>query len=187
MKPARADESTDGVTLLSGFIFDVLDEFEGMRRVCAPAFAMADSLDPTDPQAWAPISLYNDICDWLERNIGTATVRRAGEAIGRRVFSAMVEAGKLTDPTPQMMMESLVWAASTMIRDPKGRGWDLLDASDGRLTMRRTQSFNCMLQEGLLLSLVERCDVLMPSVTHRACTRKGHAFCEYDLAWIPKR
>lgn len=42
----------------------------------------------------------------------------------------------------------------------------------------RPRTFNCILQEGLLLSLVERTAVLMPSVSHSACTRRGDPFCE---------
>ncbi len=178
------DESSEGVTLLSGFLFDVLAEFDAMRGVCAPAFKMVEHLDPNDGDAWVPMQLYNDLCSWLEENIGVATVRRAGEAIGHRAFTAMVEAGKLENPTPSAMMEALSWAAATMIRDPKERGWKVVASEESRIRMRRTQSFNCMLQEGLLLSLVERCGVVMPSVTHRKCTRRGDDFCEYDLTWL---
>lgn len=178
------DESTEGVTLLSGFLFDVLEEFHEMRGVCAPAFAMVKDLDPKATDTWVSMQLYNDLCAWLETNIGRATIRRAGEAIGRRAFSAIVEAGKLENPTPLAMMESLRWAASTMIRDPKERGWEIVASDDNKITMRRTQTFNCVLQEGLLLSLVEKCGVLMPSVAHRKCTRRGGDFCEYDLTWL---
>lgn len=55
-----------------------------------------------------------------------------------------------------------------------------------RLVMRRTQTFNCLLQEGLLLSLVERTGVLTAQVVHRSCTRKGAEFCEYEMAWKPR-
>lgn len=181
------DESTDGVTLLSGFVFDVLAEFETMRGVCAPAFAMVEHLERDDPDTWVPLQLYNDVCDWLEKNVGTATIRRAGEAIGQRAFAAMVAANKIAVPTPKTMMESLAWAASTMIQDPKGRGWQVVSSAETKLVMRRTQSFNCLLQEGLLLSLIQRCGVLMPSVAHRTCTRRGDAYCEYDLGWLERR
>ena len=54
------DDSTEGVTLLSGFVFDVLAEFEDMRRICAPAFDMAAHLDrerPGDPCAFTGMKL----------------------------------------------------------------------------------------------------------------------------------
>jgi hypothetical protein len=71
-----------------------------------------------------------------------------------------------------------------MIRDPKGRGWEIVSHSPKTITMRRTQTFNCIMQEGLLLSLIERTKVESPDVEHFKCTRKGDAFCEYRLSWL---
>lgn len=181
------DNSTEGVTLLNGFLFDVLHEYESMRRLCRPAFEMAAGLDPARTDAWCPIDVYNKICEWIEQNIGSASIRDAGRAIGKRAYDAIIANGKLASPTPLAIMEALCWAASNMIRDPKGRGWQIASASDGAIVMRRTQTFNCVLQEGLLLSLIERTGVLMPAVAHAACTRRGDPHCEYRLTWLSKK
>jgi|SRR6185312_12506641 len=178
------DNTTDGVTLLTGFVFDVLEEYKGMKRVCGPAFEMAASLDPRRPDEFCPIALYNDVCGWIEKNVGAASIRKAGMAIGSRVFDAIVKANKMSEPTPLAMMQSLKWAASTMIRDPKQRGWEILEGEDGRIVMRRTQTFNCMMQEGLLLALVERTKVEAPDVAHDKCVSRGDEFCEYTLTWL---
>ena len=58
--------------------------------------------------------------------------------------------------------------------------------NEQRAVMRRTQTFNCILQEGLLLSFVERTGVLLPKVEHKRCTRKGAEFCEYEVTWLPR-
>lgn len=178
------DNSTDGVTLLTGFVFDVLAEYESMRKLCKPAFDMAAHLTPGAANDWCDIVVYNDICDWIEKNVGPASIRNTGRAIGKRAYDEIVRQGKLQSPTPLAMMESLKWAADNMIKDPKGRGWTLLPGADDRVQMRRTQTFNCLLQEGLLLSLVERTGALMPSVAHYNCTRRGDEFCEYRVSWL---
>lgn len=178
------DDSVEDVTLLTGFVFDVLKEYENVRRLCAPAFELARNLDPHQPRARCPITVYNNVCDWIETNVGTASIRNAGRAIGKRAYSSMVDAGKLFDPKPQEVMEALVWAADTMIHDPKRRGWLILECTERKIIMRRTQTFNCILQEGLLLSLVERTGVLMPSVKHVRCTRIGDPYCEYVVSWL---
>ena len=178
------DESTDGVTLLTGFVFDVLGEYEDTRRLCEPAFAMASKLDPNRLDDWCSIEIYNNICDWIEENVGGASIRRAGVAIGARAFANIVKEGKIEEPTPRAMMDALAWAASVMIRDPKARGWEIVDGTATSIRMRRTQTFNCLLQEGLLLSLIEKTGVLMPSVSHVKCTRRGDDYCEYDLKWL---
>jgi hypothetical protein len=178
------DESTDGVTLLSGFVFDVLNEYESMRALCKPAFEMAAHLDPKKPEALTDIKTYNAVCAWIETHVGQASVRNAGRAIGDRAYDAIVKANKLSDNTPLGVMEALCWAASTLIQDPKKRGWEIAEQTQSSITMRRTQTFNCILQEGMLLSFLERTRVQMPGVVHETCRRRGDAFCTYRCTWI---
>ncbi len=178
------DNSTEGVTLLTGFVFDVLKEYEHMKKTAGPIFKLAEGLDPKKTDAVCSITVYNDICTWVEQNIGIASIRKAGVAIGNRAFDNIVANQKLTKPTPLAMMEALKWAASVMIQDPKGRGWEIVSSDDFSVLMRRTQSFNCMLQEGLLTSLAERTGVQGLDVDHVKCTRKGDPFCEYRLSWV---
>jgi hypothetical protein len=112
------------------------------------------------------------------------SMRQAGIAIGRRVYANIVKNGTMTHPTPLAMMEALKWAASVMIRDPKGRGWEILGSNDHSITMRRTQTFNCTMQEGLLVSLVECTGVEGADVDSVKCTKRGDEFCEYKLTWL---
>lgn len=178
------DQTTDGVTLLTGFVFDVLAEYQHMKKVCGPAFAMAKDLDPNKSDDWCSIVVYNDVCDWIEEHVGAASIRQAGIAIGRRVSDNIVRNGKMVSPTPLAMMEALQWAASVMIRDPRGRGWEILTREDGDIRVRRTQTFNCTMQDGLLLSLVESTGVEGADVDHDRCTKRGDEYCEYRLTWL---
>lgn len=178
------DGSTQGVTLLTGFVLDVLAEYQHMKRVCGPIFEMAKGIDPARPDAWVSIDVYNEICSWVEQNVGAMSMRQAGIAIGSRAYDNIVKSGKVAEPTPLSMMEALKWAASTMIRDPKGRGWEILQSNEHSVTMRRTQTFNCIMQEGVLVSLVERTGVEGADVDHVKCTKRGDEFCDYKLTWL---
>jgi hypothetical protein len=178
------DNGTDGVTLLTGFVFDVLQEYRAMKKTCQPVFDMAKGLDPNRQDEWCNMSIYNDVCTWIEQHIGESSIRKAGIAIGNRAYDNIVKTQGMTSPTPLAMMESLRWAAANMIRDPKGRGWEIVSNTPKTITMRRTQTFNCIMQEGLLLSLVERTKVESPDVEHVKCTRRGDEFCEYRLNWL---
>ena len=178
------DNSTEGVTLLTGFVFDILSEYQHMKRVCGPAFDMAKGLDPAKQDDWCSIEIYNGVCGWIESNIGTMSIRQAGISIGKRIYDNIVKHEKMTAPTPLHIMEGLKWAASVMIRDPKGRGWEIPDHNDHSIVMRRTQTFNCAMQEGLLVALVERTGVEGPDVEHFKCTLRGDEFCEFKLTWL---
>src|SRR5262249_44169782 len=125
--------------------------------------------EPTKP---SPMSLYNWVCNWVEMNIGVQSIKRTGRAIGARAYDQMIKDESLgAHPTPLEILQQLKRVASFMIQDPLGRGWEILSAAPGEIVMRRTQTFNCLLQEGLLHSLVQRTGVLMPRVDHRTCTR----------------
>ena len=178
------DTSTDGVTLLSGFVLDVLTEYQHMKRVCGPAFEMAKGVEAGKADDWVSMDVYNDICTWIETNVGAMSIRQAGIAIGGRVYTNIINSGKVPEPTPHAMMGALQWAASVMIRDPKNRGWEILESKESSVTMRRTQTFNCTMQEGLLVSLVEHTGVEGADVEHRKCTKRGDDFCEYKLSWL---
>ncbi|MCC6874792.1 MAG: hypothetical protein IT378_10845 [Sandaracinaceae bacterium] len=178
------DESTEGVTLYAGFVFDVVNEYRSMGRACAPLFEMVQHLDPNDPTRQVPMQLYNDVCAWVERSFGRANIRDAGRAIGKRAFDQMVKDGVIkAGITPPEILEQLKRVASIMIQDPKGRGWEILESADRRVVMRRTQTFNCPLQEGLLVSLVERAGATLPRVAHSKCARQGAEFCDYEVTW----
>lgn len=181
------NHSTKDVTLLTGFVLDVLAEYNTGRKLYAPAFEMAAGLDPARPDAWCSIDIYNGVCDWIERNVGSSSIRSAGIAIGNRAYAGMVAHDKHIGSDPAAMMVALKWAASTMIRDPEGRGWEIRESVPKRIVMRRTQTFNCVLQEGLLLALIEKAGVLMPAVKHAACTRRNDEFCDYEITWLKDR
>lgn len=187
------DESTEGVTLPASFIFDVLREYESMKALCKPAFEMASHLDPSKPDALTDIKTYNAVCAWIETHVGQASVRNAGRVTGARFYEAMIKgqsasgslpAKKLSESTPISVMEALCWATASLIHDPKKRGWEIAEQGATSIVMRRTQTFNCVLQEGMLLSLLERTRVQLPGVTHDTCRRRGDKFCTYRCAWI---
>lgn len=182
------DESTEGVTLHAGLVLTVVDPFRDMQRICAPLFEMVRGIDSSEPKRPVPISLYNDACAWIEQNLGAASVRAAGSAIGRGAFQRMRREGAITaESTPADALEALARAVLVTVQDPKKRGWEILDAIDGCVLVRRTQTFNCVMQEGVLLALIEGTGVTMPRVEHLRCTRRGEDFCEYEVRWLARR
>ncbi len=182
------DESTEGVTLWSSFVLTVVEQCRGMERVCAPLFERVKHLDPADPKAPVPIALYNEVCDWIEQNLGAASARGAGTAIGRGAVARMRKTRDLgPDATPVEALHALARTVQVTIQDPKRRGWEILDAVEGNARVRRTQTFNCTVQEGVLLAVVESAGALLPRVEQARCTRRGDPFCEYALRWLVRR
>jgi hypothetical protein len=176
--------STQGVTLISSFVFDVLSEYQNVRKLCGPAFELAAGLDPSRTDEWCSIDVYNGVCRWIEENVGSSSVRRAGAAVGARLFERMRTRGLAVHAEPIDVLTMLAATATQVVRDPLHRGWEVEQRDPRLIEMRRTQTFNCILQEGLVLALVEKTGVLMPSVRQVRCTRQEDEYCEFEVRWL---
>lgn len=178
------DDRTEGVTLFNGFISDVLDCFADEQAQHPQLAKLGAPYLGLPPDHLSSMQAYNDICDWIEDHLGAAAIIQAGVVIGERVVNFSRAQNMLSDiTTPIEMMRHLQMMATQMIQDPHGRGWEIFDVHDNNLFMRRTQTFNCMLQQGLLTGLLRHTTARFPLCRKTACTRLGHAFCEYEVRW----
>ena len=185
---SEMDHSTEGVLIYAGFIFDIPAHYRGRGSSVRELLDMASDLDPEKPLKWVSIARYNAVCSWIEDKLGHASIRRAGVAIGERVHANFIAAGAIDDKTsPVDMMRALKKSADEMIQDPLNRGFDVIETKEKNcLIMRRTQTFNCILQEGLIETLLRRSHAKIPNVLHSKCTHNGDAFCEYTLRWFER-
>jgi hypothetical protein len=178
------NHSTDGVTLDAGFVADLLALYEG-KPLARELVAMADAASLADASARVPMQLYNDMCAWIEQKLGPANLRKAGETMGARVHEHVVASGRLSaDPTPVELLRELARSTRALIRDPLGRGWEILEEGAGRVVMRRTQTFHPVLQEGLLKALVARSGRPMARVRYLRSVKDGAEFDDYEVTWM---
>lgn len=179
------NNSTEGVTLSSAFVKDIIDLYEGKDSLQQELKKMADGLDLSNPMKFVPIDVYNSMCNWIESQIGQVNTKRLGRKIGATAYSGMLANNLITnDAKPLQMMEGLAKVASMMIKDPEGRGWDILESGPKHIIMRRTQTFNSTLQFGLLDELVRKTKVLSPKVEYLKSVADGDEFDEYKISWI---
>jgi hypothetical protein len=178
------DDSSDGVTLFAGFISDLLESYVG-NPYATGLFAIADGVDLGKPTSLVPMRAFNEMCDWIVRELGFCSLRKAGENLGRRVFDHMAAQGVVgPSSTPNEILTALKIGADTMIQDPKHRGWTILVNEPGRMVVRRTQSFHPILQEGLLKSLAERSNrIVYATVRYLHSVARGDAFDDYEVSW----
>lgn len=142
--------STENVTLYAAFINDILKHYESKKEEYKSLFAMADNLDLSQPFNKVPINVYNEMCAWVENELGKFNLIIVGRKIGETAYQGMVDNGLIQKgATPLQVMEGLVIVAREMIQDPKKRGWEIVKDEKNSITMRRTQTFNRNLQLGL--------------------------------------
>ena len=178
------DQSTENVTLLAVFLKDVISQVANAGVDTQPLAAIYQGHDLSNPYKHVPIDIYNKMCDWVEKTLGQDGVVQVGRKIGETVFQGLVENFIISeDSSPKEIMEGLIIAASSMVSDPKGRGWILVESNSKSLLMKRTQNFHSRLQLGLLCGLIEQSGKTGVSVTYEKSLEKGDEFDEYRVSW----
>ncbi|MCC5920241.1 MAG: hypothetical protein LAT68_08555 [Cyclobacteriaceae bacterium] len=177
--------STEGVTLNAAFLNDVLNLYDGKPSEMRVLQNMCADHDLSKPDNKVPMKVYNEMCDWIEKEIGPINTKKLGRKIGNTAYGAMVQFGMIDpQPKPEEIMKALAQVASTMIQDPEGRGWEIVSSGNKEIIMRRTQTFNSTLQFGLLDELMRKTTASMPKVEFVKEVAKGDEFDEYKITWI---
>jgi hypothetical protein len=178
------DNSTENVTLYAAFVNDILNVYKDKDDYHQVLSKMVEGYDLKEPFNKVPIKLYNQMCDWVETNIGKANTKKVGRQIGKTAFDGMVAYKLINEkPTPTQVMEGLVTVAAQMIQDPKKRGWQIVQSSEKSILMRRTQTFNSSLQFGLLETLIYKSGVFSPTVEYFKSVAAGDHYDEYLISW----
>jgi hypothetical protein len=180
------NQSTEGVTLFAVFVSDILKHFAGKEALYPELFAMVEGVDLSDPFAPVSMQLYNDLCAWIEIELGPANLTRLGREIGETVYTGMVQFGQLPagPHSPRMVIDALLEANRTMINDPLKRNWQLLEDAPRRIVLRREQTYNGVLQMGLLDGLIRKSGVAGVKVKMLARVADGAEFDDYEITWV---
>jgi len=178
--------STENVNLAAAFLSDILNIYkEKSKENYDILLKMTDGLNLSNPMNMVPIEVYNKMCNWIETQIGQANTRLVGRQIGRTAFEAMKSFMLVTDKsTPLEIMKALVTVASTMIKDPSNRGWEIVEFSAKHIIMKRTQTFNGTLQFGLLDEIIRRTGVIAPKIEYLTSVANGDEFDLYKISWL---
>lgn len=179
------NNSTDNVTLIAAFVNDVINLYDGKPEFQNHLKKMTKDLDLSDPMKHVPMATYNEMCYWIEDQIGQANTKKLGRRIGETAYTNMLAMGLVKEnATPTEMMEALQTVAATVIKDPEKRGWEIVESGPKYIIMRRTQTFNRTLQFGLLDELIRKTKVLSPKVEYVKEVSKGDEYDEYKISWF---
>ncbi|MCS7004680.1 MAG: hypothetical protein NZM38_05080 [Cytophagales bacterium] len=183
-KLSTMNNSTDDVTLYAMFVSDILAVYKDKQDIAEPIFKMAEPYDLSNPLNLVPIELYNNICEWIENNLGPANLKVIGSRIGEKIYDMLLEMKIIHEnSTPEEVIRALVHATQIMIQDPLKRGWEILEVKKNSIRLRRTQTFNGILQLGLLRTLVQKTGCLLVNVEYIKRVSEGDEFDEYLISW----
>lgn len=179
------NNSTEGVKISAAFIQDIINIYEGKDEFQSHLKKMTEGYDLSNALNFVPMELYNNMCNWIESQIGKVNTKRVGRKIGETAYQGMLANGFVNSgATPQEMMQALQKVASVMIKDPEKRGWEIVESAPKFIILKRTQTFNSTLQFGLLDELIRKTNVLSPRVEYVKEVAAGDEFDEYKIQWL---
>jgi hypothetical protein len=179
------DHSSENVTLMAAFVIDILKNYQDKKNEYKELFELASTLDLSDPMNKVSMTVYNEMCNWIEKNLGKFNLIRVGRNVGETAFDGMMQFGLIkSGAKPLEVMQGLVQVASSMIQDPKGRGWEIVSSEPKAIVIKRTQTFNSKLQLGLLDGLIRKSGVAGVKVDYVKEVAAGAEFDEYKITWL---
>lgn len=178
------DNSTESVTVWAVFLTDILKNYENKREDYEELFEIVEGYDLSVPNTPVPMEVYNQLCNWVEENLGKFNLIQLGRNVGETSFQFMLANNMVRqDATPSEIIATSLQIVSTAIQDPKGRGMEILETTDNTMKLRRTQTFNGKLQLGVLDGLVRKAQVSSVRVAFQEEIDKGADFDEYKVTW----
>jgi len=179
------DKSTDNVTLHAGVINDILKNYQDKKQEYKELFDLANGYDFTKPSNKIPITVYIQMCDWIEHKLGKFNLMRIGRNIGESTYDMMITNKMIVGKcTPLDIMKALLTTTQLGVQDPKKRGWEILSHTEKSILMRKTQNFNAVLQIGLLDGLIRKSSVVGANVQFKQEVKLGAEFDEYLITWL---
>jgi predicted hydrocarbon binding protein len=155
----------------------LLGSCRGIERVCAPLFEIVGDHESDAPSAEQVL----EACAWIETHLGAATLRAAGQEIGRSIFARAVRAGVVPDEaSPDEAFEAIARAPLP------GYELEIRERGPLQVTIARRSALPCALQEGIFLAIAEAAGGLLVRVEQPACGT-GRADCVFEVRWMRRR
>lgn len=142
-------------------------------------FPRRQELASVKDQDFPPLSLYLELCDYLENRLGVYAFLRVGRRMGVSVMDAAFPPGIKTVEEAIAQID----AAHQMFCRPVVGAFELTQRTPGQLVLSYTAPYNCTLQEGLFYEVALRYGAANASVTHAQCRRKGAAACRFEIKY----
>lgn len=176
--------STEGVTLMSAFVSGIIETLKHLGEDTTELEKIVTDINLENPFDFIPIEYYNDVCNWVEENLGKEKTIQAGVFVGKTAFDSLVENGVIEESSsPFEILRGIDVAAASMIDDPEGRGIEIIEEGDNYAIMKRTQTFNSTLQVGVLEGILSKSILNNVQVEYLEQVILGAEFDIYKITW----
>jgi hypothetical protein len=154
----------------------VLDALLNRDAVLAD-FPRRDELAKIEDRSFYPLSLYVELCDYLEERLGTYAFLR----VGRKMAAAVMDTSFPPDVKSVEDAIAQIDGAHRVFCKPLVGAFEIAERVPGRIVVSYSAPYNCVLQEGLFYEVAIRYGASNVTVFHAACRRKGERACRFEI------
>ncbi len=177
--------STENVTVNGIYLQDVLNIYINKKEDYKALFKISDGYDLSKPNSKVPISVYNEACNWIEKELGKYSLIKVGRQIGETIYLYMEKSNLISNEAkPEEIIKALIVIASKTVFDPLKLGWEIIESKHNHILLKRTQTFNGRLQFGILDGLVRKSGVVSVNVDYAESIENGNDFDIYRITWL---
>jgi len=166
----------DATRILGASVNSVVQALLNRDAILAD-FSRASELHGVQDRDYHPLSLYLDLCDYLEARLGQYAFLRVGRRMAITVMDTAFPLGLHTVEDAIAAID----AAHQLFCRPVVGAFEVRERSPGRTVLRYTAPYNCTLQEGLFYEVALRYGAADATVEHSECRRQGADACRFEI------
>ncbi len=177
----------NGATCYAMLIQNILNQYKDKDENLAKELEnKAGKYGKGNPYEKAPLTLFNEMLDWIEKQLGPTNAKMIGKTLGEKAYEQLKASHQVNGKklSPKEAVEKLGKAIQEMVQDPSlSSSWKVVDTSDDTIRLRKTQNFNAVFQLGMIESFIRKAGVVFPRARLVRDFKRGPAFDEYEITW----
>ncbi|MFC2138700.1 hypothetical protein ACFLTE_11045 [Bacteroidota bacterium] len=172
-------------TFSAGLLAKIVDQYKDTSdHITLELNKRLTNLDISNPLVQISLDLFNDIVEWIERELGSANLKMIGIIMGETAFKDLRSRNKINEKlSPKEAIEKLPMVSQSLIIDPLNRNWKILEISDNFARIKKSQIFHTTIQIGIIESFIRKAGVVFPRTRLVRDYKKGPAFDEFEITW----
>ncbi len=172
-------------TCSAGLLHKIVEQYKNTSdHITSELNKRVTKLNISNPLVQISLDLFNEIVEWIERELGPANLKMIGNIMGETAFNELKAKNKIQEKvTPKEAVEKLTLVSQTLIIDPLQRNWKIIEITGTSARVKKSQIFNTTVQIGIIESFIRKAGVVFPRTRLIRDYKRGPAFDEFEITW----
>lgn len=184
--PDNMDYSTSlNATFSAGLLNKIVDQYKNTsHHITEELKKRVNNVNITNPMVQISLDLFNDIVEWIDKELGPANLKMIGNIMGETAYNELKSRNKINEKmSAKETVEKLILVPQVLIIDPLQRNWKIIEISNSSARLKKSPIFHITVQIGIIESFVRKAGVVYPKTRLIRDYKRGPAFDELEITW----